>query len=196
MAIEKRNCLYNITIHLNDTIKSHNDYVTIDYDKLKYQLQELLHPSTEAYFIMHDKDINEDGTLKDKHIHLAIQFKYNCGKTFSAMKSILPQSHIEQCINFTNAVLYLTHETQQAIKEGKYKYDRSEVVNVYDSDIQKHYNAYTKELFDWEKIEQYITIDHTLTLLDFGRRFGYNVIHNKWNVICVIINELHNEGKI
>lgn len=196
MAKEKRNCLYAITIHLDDEIRAKNEYVPIDIDNLNYQLQAIFNPTTEAYYILHDKDTNEDGTLKTPHIHLVLQFKYNCGKTFNAMKGLLPKSHIEECFNFANAVLYLTHETPEARKENKYIYDREAVVNVFNSDISKHYNAFNIEPFDWNKIEDYIIKDGERTILDFGRRFGYNVIHNKMATIKEVIEYLIREGTI
>lgn len=191
MSIEKRITLYTLTIHKDDVSKDNKKLFDLDY--LENYLLEVFSIKTECYFIMHDKDREKDGTLKEPHIHLAIKFVFNGGKTFSRMKQIFPNSHIEEAIDWSNAVLYLTHETAKAIKDGKYKYDRSSVVNVFNTDLQKYYDMPIYEPFNLDNIEEYINDRHYRTILDFGRAFGYANIKPYWSIIREIIQALNEE---
>lgn len=83
----------------------------------------------EYYYIFHDKDKNEYGDLKKKHIHCIVYDK--AGTSLSAWvrrwSGIVPPNFIE-IINFKpNAIRYLTHETAQAKAEHKYIYARDDV---------------------------------------------------------------------
>lgn len=191
MSIEKRITLYTLTIHKDDVSKDNKKLFDLDY--LGNYLREVFSIKTECYFIMHDKDKEKDGTLKEAHIHLAIKFVFNGGKTFSRMKQIFPNSHIEEAFDWTNAVLYLTHETANAIKEGKYKYSRDSVVNVFNSDLQKYYEAPIYEPFNLDNIEEYFYNRKLRTIIDYGRVFGYNNIKPYWNMIKEIIDALNDE---
>lgn len=190
---DKRITEWDITIHKNDLSKEGKTLFDLTY--LEKYLKEAFKSSSEVYFIKHDKDIEEDGSPKEEHIHLAIKTLFNQGKTFNRMKTLFPMSHLEEALNFDNAVLYLTHETSNAIEEGKFKYDRSEVINVFQSDVSKYYNKPQYEVFDFDKIEEYINDRGLRSILDYGRTFGYNVISSKWGVIKQIIEALYIEAE-
>ena len=191
MSIERRIPNWCLTIHKNDTDK--DGTLLFDSVYLKNYLRDIFKPNCEIYFIYHDKDTEEDGTPKEIHIHLFVKMVHNQGKTFSTMKKLFPLSHLEESIEPINSVLYLTHETPKAIEEGKYRYDRRAIVNVNDTDLLRYYDKPVLEVFDYDKIEEYI-LDRGLTkLIDFGRVFGYSVIVSKWNGIKEIINELYQE---
>lgn len=193
MSIERRIPNWDLTIHKDDTDK--DGKCLFDKAYLKSYLREIFKPNCEIYFCLHDKDREEDGTLKEVHIHLVIKMAHNQGKTFSTMKRLFPMSHFEEVIEPVNSVLYLTHETPKAIEEGKYRYDRSEVVNVNDTDISKYYDKPVLESFDYDKIEEYILDRGYYRMIDFGRVFGYSVIAPRWNTIKEIINELRQEQR-
>lgn len=189
MSNDNRITEYNIVVH-NEDLGSDNKPI---FDRLDKYLRDCFNVSTcpEIYYAYHDKDREEDGSLKTPHYHIVLRFKYNCGKSFKTMKSkYFLNSHIEQVIDFNNAVLYLTHETATAIKEGKYRYDRDVVVNVFNSDIEKYYNTIILEPFNIDKIEEYVLVDNMHSILDFGRRFGFSVITKQWSTIKEIIREL------
>lgn len=84
----------------------------------------------EYYYIFHDKDKRDDGSLKTTHIHCLI-----CdtnGTTLATWIGRLatigvPGNMVQQVMFKSQAVRYLTHETAQAKAEGKYVYNRSDV---------------------------------------------------------------------
>lgn len=186
----KRITTWAITIHTED--KDKDGKALFDKSYLEDYLKANFKSNNEVYFIWHDKDgeEDEDGSL---HCHLCIKTAFNQGKTFTRMKTLFPQSHLEECFNFDNAVLYLTHETPKAKEDGKYQYPREEVINVFNTDILRYYDKPTYEVFDFDKIEEYINDRGLTTILDYGRTFGYSVISSKWATISTIIKELFRE---
>lgn len=187
---QKRITTWFLTIHKDD--KDKDEKPLIDVKHLEAYIKDICKSNTEAYFILHDKDGEEDAD-GFPHIHLILKFQYNQGKTFNRMKTLFPQSHIEECFNFDSTVLYLTHETSTAKNEGKYQYPREEVVNVFETDIFHYYNKPVYEAFDFDLIEEYINDRGLTTILDYGRTFGFNVIASKWPTIKQIIEALHKE---
>lgn len=99
------------------------DYIT-DFNKFTKVLKERKCILKWAYCI-HDKDVNEDGSLKKKHVHVYMRFKDS--NTFSFISSWFGVP--ENCINkiqaprFEGALPYLIH----ANAPEKYQYDVSEV---------------------------------------------------------------------
>lgn len=78
--------------------------------------------------IFHEFDCLENGKQKPLHVHGVFVFKEPMFKE-TALKLLncsLPTnvSHIK---NFTSACRYLTHITEQAIKDGKYIYSEGDV---------------------------------------------------------------------
>lgn len=186
MSKEKRITLWFLTIHEKDLSK---DKIPLyDNEYLKGYLMDNIKQNSEVYYIFHNAD-EEDNCL---HIHITIKLQYNCGKTFSRMKQLFPQSHIEETFDFDNSVLYLTHETIKAKQQGKIPYPRENVVNVFNSDIEKYYNKSGLEVFDIDKIEEYFKEGYT-SITQYGRRFGYSAIASRWGVISQIIFELQSE---
>lgn len=65
-------------------------------------------------FIYHDRDINDDGTIKKPHYHVFVQY----GNTttykniFELFGSICANGHIERVISPTGAYQYLTHKNR------------------------------------------------------------------------------------
>ena len=87
-----------------------------------------------AYFyILHDKDTDKNGEIKGLHAHLVIfAEKGRSSGTWLTYLSALFQVEedaisIEIVKNDKSAVQYLIHATKEAIEEGKYQYDKSEI---------------------------------------------------------------------
>lgn len=90
-------------------------------------------------YIYHDNDvytfddysvkegIAEVGQIKPKHLHVVA---IDSPKTFKSWgnRFMIPDFMIEWRNNRKSALLYLTHESLNAIREGKFKYDRKEVI--------------------------------------------------------------------
>lgn len=88
-------------------------------------------------YIEHDKDLNEDGTPKERHIHILLRLVNNA--TVDAVRgwfkgftddNEMPINTLGQPMHdISSSFEYLTHETEQAIEAGKYKYDKGEIIS-------------------------------------------------------------------
>lgn len=81
--------------------------------------------------IVHDKDMNDDGTLKPPHIHVMLQFE-NARSTDNVARLLKdsPQYLEKWNGDSTNGYSYLIHETSNA--KDQYQYDIDEVTANFD----------------------------------------------------------------
>lgn len=87
-------------------------------------------------YILHDMDINSDGSPKEPHIHCMIRFNDSVPTTailahsrvLFGNENTVTISQLERCKSWKSAVAYLTHENVQ----GKYLYSRDSIVSNYD----------------------------------------------------------------
>lgn len=87
------------------------------------------------YIIFHDKDTNDDGTLKTLHAHFYIDFKNArpFSTVFNALK-ISRQENLEFVRSSIKACRYLTHRNERNMAEGKYPYSVEEVIQSSNGD--------------------------------------------------------------
>lgn len=89
------------------------------------EIIESLNPEIGAW-IIHDKDVNDNGQLIEPHVHIALKFANprsiaNIGKAFQ-----IETQYVEVWSGtFNNALSYLTHRTDKAM--DKYQYELSDV---------------------------------------------------------------------
>lgn len=84
-------------------------------------------------YIIHDRDLNENDERVKPHIH--IMFYHRKGIKMADLKTVLQDSkdqHYEFMRSKTAGFLYLTHNTKNAIKDGKTVYHTNEVVANFD----------------------------------------------------------------
>lgn len=103
------------------------------------QIEDVLHGhdrQIKAYaYITHDKDKNEFGELKEKHIHLLICLVNNTTvdairnwfKGFTDEKGMPINTLAQPMHDISGSYDYLTHDTEQAREEGKYIYPPDEI---------------------------------------------------------------------
>jgi hypothetical protein len=131
-------------------------------------------------YAMHDKDLKEDGTPKEVHYHVIATFDQQ--KSFSTIVR-LAKSYTSQNVrakpigDLGGAMAYLTHETEKAISEGKYQYDR-EIVKYSSKDF---YSKYVKgeeisenELF----VEDLLCPKEQFSVIKMAKRYGRDFIKN------------------
>ena len=93
----------------------------------------LAHSSQIRYYAyaLHDKDIREDGTLKEPHIHLILITYNTC--SISAIRRWFSgyvdnngpiTTTAQSCSDVFSMYDYLTHNTKECIALGKYQYDK------------------------------------------------------------------------
>lgn len=87
------------------------------------------HSLTNYAFIYHDKDTDDNGITKDKHIHLMLRFKSPVPLDNICKKFGVQPSQVEKIKGrFSDALLYLTHRN----KPSKHQYGDMEVVANFD----------------------------------------------------------------
>lgn len=135
----------------------------------------------EYYYIYHDCDKDDDGTTKKRHIH-CIVFDKN-GTTLNAWISrwshIVPANMVEMKLYKPSAIKYLTHETAQAIADGKYLYDRRSVV----TNRPEKYNSYfsNTEITVAEKLEDFMALKNKeITFSEYVEKYRAEI--NELNI--------------
>ena len=106
-------------------------------------------------YAYHDKDVREDGTPKEPHIHLIIVTYNAC--TVSAIRRwfkgyIDKNGDITTTAQICNDVFemydYLTHSTKEAREQGKYQYDKSIVKCNKNAIKTKYFQASAESEYD------------------------------------------------
>lgn len=128
-------------------------------------------------YILHDKDINPDGTPKTPHYHLLLVFdnaRYRNGvrNLFDLDGTDDTTINFQKMVNTSQAFQYLRHNTSKAQKEGKHLYDPSEVV--------------CDDINFWEEIttpdttpnEDFLSDLENLGAKDMALRYGRDYIKN------------------
>lgn len=101
------------------------------------QLQAITHSQDVKYYsyILHDKDINTDGTPKKPHWHFLVQFTRNQrGSYFKRyntddMGMVFPEPVHDPEASYK----YLIHDTPTARKDGKHRYDETERISTFEA---------------------------------------------------------------
>lgn len=129
----------------------------------------------EYSYILHDKDTKDDGTLKYKHYHIILKFKYpqdtkNICKWFSVAENFISKINGK----YEDALLYLIH----ANSENKYQYNIEEVKSNfnYKEEIEKiKLKKENKGNNINEKSEFQRRKEEIITMIDEGviREFNY-----------------------
>lgn len=95
-------------------------------DQSHVQAFEKLKTMYEYLSILHDKDINPDGSLKKPHWHVVIGTRNATWNTSISKDLNLPVNYIQQIRNESAAIGYLIHWNE----ESKHQYDLEECVGT------------------------------------------------------------------
>lgn len=149
-------------------------------------------------YILHDKDLTEQGTPKEVHIHLLIKTVNTCTveavkkwfKGFTDEKGLPINTLAQPMHDITSSFDYLTHDTEQSRAEGKYQYPKTDIVS---NDIEF-----------WESNEKQDQDNITLAIIDlmnglplslvaikYGRDF---IIH--YQSIKLLLNDINQENGV
>ena len=88
-------------------------------------------------YIEHDRDLNEDGTPKPRHIHLLLRTVNsrtvddirNWFRGFTDDKGMPVNTLGQEMHDIGSSFEYLTHDTEAAITEGKFRYDPADIIS-------------------------------------------------------------------
>ena len=78
--------------------------------------------------VVHDKDVHNDGSKKNKHYHVVVRLKDARTLSEIAEKCGIEKQYIEIKNKFKDACAYCFHLTSNARKENKYQYDGTAVI--------------------------------------------------------------------
>lgn len=121
--------------------------------------------------ILHDKDIAEDGQIKEPHYHLYLKFKN--ARTFQSIIKQFEGAHIESVINENQSIKYLLHNTSNAKAQGKHQYAVEELLTNNITKIQEILKEEDYHTFIIEDVPKYIA-NGILHPYSFARYFGPN----------------------
>lgn len=81
-------------------------------------------------YIIHDKDVNDKGVLKEPHIHLMLRFSDSVPTTaiLAKLSGICRAEHLQKCHSWSGAIGYLCHTNAP----DKYHYDDTAVHSNFD----------------------------------------------------------------
>lgn len=141
----KRNLVMRSTVSTL-SIKCYDEQLADGWDKTKETIRDIAKDTYHVLAIKHDRDPKTDNiwesSLEKPHYHIIIRLlnkKRTKVQTILNMLKIayrpevddnLWQNHgVETIRNFPNMAMYLTHDTEEAILQGKEHYELDEVVS-------------------------------------------------------------------
>ena len=118
-------------------------------------------------YILHDKDIDNSGNLKQPHYHFNVRYKnpVTYERAYSDIKSFVEGNlFCEVCRDLSLAYSYLTHKNDK----DKYQYSDDDITKIGDYIPQTFINDNDEFLFDL----------FSLHPLDMARKYGRDFIKN------------------
>lgn len=141
--IRKR--IFNISQYLKHP---ETDETLITEEKIKLALEEF--GECKYAYILHDKDLKEDGTEKPPHFHIVIQTKNPVSLFVVAKRFDILPNYVEFPKGrdaFGDCCEYLTHENERQQEKGKYLYSDEEIKANFDfrtlinETVERRFNA-------------------------------------------------------
>ena len=130
-------------------------------------------------YILHDKDINEDGSLKKPHWHVIVYSKNSFWNTALAEKLGIPVNYIQEVRNLDLMLEYLIH----ANEEDKHQYSLDDVKGTPHLKNQLKKNIEIDTLSEGDKVIELIEIienaDKEISISSFSRACA---MMGRWDV--------------
>lgn len=109
--------------------------------------------------------------FKRPHYHAVLAFQNQ--KSWNFIKNHFRGAHLERCVSVGASYAYLTHNTPQAIKQGKYQYPAESVI----TDSLEYFSkvvlsSVVRETFNPSDLLKYVFVDGTNDAIMFMARFG------------------------
>lgn len=111
-------------------------------------------------FIVHDKDLNNNGELKKSHTHIVLEFNNARWSSSLAEELGITPNYLQNCKNFEKALDYLIHFND----DTKYQYDISEVKGNLKKQLIKQMNSFNKD--ENEIVKEIIEMINNSDLID------------------------------
>lgn len=165
-----------------------DEQLTLFKDKLKEYLTNIC----DIYaFIVHDKDILEDGTFKTLHIHFVADLKVTCrlSTTINSISTALTVDPfsitLDKYSSFEGSIQYLIHKNNPE----KAQYKQSDIISNISSDDLGNYLDAEHTAFDLDQWIKIISTASTLTEVIKGIGISYYNMYR--NTICDLFRQFH-----
>ena len=151
----------------------------INIDKLKEGLQR---PAVRDYaYIWHDKDTDKMGSVKTKHIHIAIRLKNSYDSKYIADWFGVPEQYVNRVKGkWQDMLKYLTHKNAPE----EYQYDESEVISNFNWIVERDkktdkevLNEIINRIDNFEIKEYELTKEIPIDVFSKNRRMIENAIY-------------------
>ena len=130
--------------------------------------------------IQHTPEVKKDleGNVIEKPFHYHAVLVCENPRFFSSITKAFKGAHVEPCFSLSSVSEYLLHITPNAIKDGKKTYSIDEIkssnINAFKQWIGS--SGIRREVFDENKISDYVWYDGLQTVTEFYERFGVVVM--------------------
>lgn len=182
-------------------IKCYDEQMPKGWEYVQMKLRNLDKHKFQAVAIRHDKDTVEDSdffnpAIEKPHYHILIRFVNpngtlnrngttvssflkGTGIVFRPCDATLIVNHgIETVVDWCGYVLYLTHETEKAIQDGKYIYDKCDIVsNLISDEVDQFREGYTRVSEEKRKLSKTDMAEIAKFVYELGCRLGD---YEKW----------------
>lgn len=147
--------------------------------------------------IQHTPEVKTDleGNVIEKPFHYHAVLVCENPRFFSSITKAFKGAHVEPCFSLSSVSEYLLHITPKAIKDGKKTYSIDEIkssnINAFKQWIGS--SGIRREVFDENKISDYVWYDGLQTVTEFYERFGV-VVMKYIPLIKQIIDDFQGES--
>ena len=154
---------------------------------------DIIKGSYDYTYILHDRDIDENGEIKKPHWHVILRFSNARWNTALVKELGITDNYIRPVKNFKNALLYLIHYNDL----DKFQYEVEEVKGTFKNRLYELVNATEKS--EGEKVQELIYFINSqekyLTVTEFSlycSANGYWPEFRRCSSIFIRIIEEHN----
>lgn len=170
----------------NSNSRKRNWFITVnsgaecynDFENLLYKF--CLNGKADYAFIQHTPEVKRDleGNVIEKPYHYHAVLVCENPRFFSSVAKCFKGAHIEACFSLSSVSEYLLHITPQAIKDGKKTYSIDDIKSSNISAFKQWIGSagIRREVFDENKISDYVWFDGLETVTEFYERFGVVVM--------------------
>lgn len=149
-----------------------------DFENLLYKF--CLNGKADYAFIQHTPETKKDleGNIIEKPFHYHAVLVCENPRFFSSIAKSFKGAHIEPCFSLSSVSEYLLHITPQAIKDGKKTYSIDDIKSSNITAFKQWIGSsgIKREVFDENKISDYVWFDGLQTVTEFYERFGVVVM--------------------
>ena len=146
-------------------------------------------------YILHDKDVDEDGVIKKPHYHVVLRFPNQTWSSAVAKELNIAENYLEKPRSFDNSLLYLIHHNDS----DKYQYNIDEVKGTLSKRLREKVNSADKTEGEkvYELIEYIESQTERISIKSFSKYCAMNGYWAEFRrsgaIFCKMIDE-HNQS--